>query len=171
LTFGRFAQLCAIAAAATLALRALVGEPIYIATPSMEPTLRVGDHVLLDKVTFRLREPQRGEIVVFHSPLDGKRDLVKRVIGVPGDTIEIRNKAVLVNGQALDEPYAVHDRAGEALKGDNLGPLTVPPLGLFVLGDNRDESNDSSVWIDPKSGEPKPFLERDDVLGLVRGGP
>ena len=135
----------------------------------MEPTFPVGAFVLMDKVTLRWREPRRGEVIVFSSPLREDKELVKRVIALPGDTVELRAKKVLVNGVELDENYTQHTRAEERLAGDNLGPLTVPPKGIFVLGDNRDESKDSSVWKDPDDGEPIYFLPRRRVTGLVRG--
>jgi signal peptidase I len=170
LSLGRFFQLFLIAAAATLGLRSCIGEPIYIATASMEPTLPVGSHGFLDKMTLRLREPRRGEVIVFRSPFEEKGDLVKRVIALPGDTVELRAKKVVLNGQPLEEPYVVHSRADEKLKGDDLGPLKVPDGHFFVLGDNRDESNDSSVWTDPKTGQAQPFVDSGEVRGLLRGG-
>ena len=165
----RILKLLVIAGAAAALLRAFVVEGIYIASASMEPALPVGAHVFLDKVTLRLREPRRGEIVVFRSPVEPDVDLVKRVIAVGGETVELRAKAVFIDGAALPEPYAAHRRAEERLEGDDLGPLAVSARTLFVLGDNRDESNDSSVWKDPKTGEPVRFVPLASVRGLVRG--
>jgi signal peptidase I len=162
----RLAFLLAVALAVVMPLRAWVGEPITIASASMLPTLRVGTLMLLDKWTLRARGVKRGDIVSFRSPV-GPEDLVKRVIGVPGDVVEIRAKAVFVNGVALDEPYVVHDRPGARLEGDDLGPLTVPERSYFMLGDNRDESNDSSVWR-TEAGERVYFLKEGALQGLVR---
>jgi signal peptidase I len=135
----------------------------------MEPTLRVGTLMVLDKWTLSGRRPQRGEIISFRSPV-GREDLVKRVIAVPGDTIEIRDKKVYVNDNPVTEPYVFFRRPLERLEGDNVGPLTVPERSYFVLGDNRDESNDSSVWKN-SSGERAYFLKIEAVQGLVRALP
>ena len=140
-------KLFAIALAVVLPVRAWVAEPVYVASPSMEPALKTGTLLILDKLTLRLRPPRRGDILSFRSPVNA-HDLLKRVVALPGETVEMRGKVVFINGKELDEPYAVHSRAGERLEGDNLGPLVVPEKGFFVLGDNRDESNDSSVWKD-----------------------
>ena len=158
--------LLAMALAVVLPVRTWVGEPITIASASMEPTLKVGTLMILDKWSLRGREPRRGEIVSFRSPV-GPEDLVKRVIAVPGDTVEIRAKRVYLNGQALDEPYVMHDRPLAPLEGDDLGPLTVPEKSYFMLGDNRDESNDSSVWR-TAAGERVIFLRADALQGVVR---
>lgn len=162
----RLLYLVAVALAIVMPVRAWVGEPIVIASGSMEPTLRVGTLMVLDKWTLRRRPPRRGEIVSFRSPVEPE-DMVKRVIAVPGDTVQIRDKQVLVNGAALDEPYAVHHRANQKLDGDDLGPLTVPADDFFVLGDNRDESNDSSVWKDA-GGARVYFLNARGLQGVVR---
>jgi signal peptidase I len=164
--FARLSFLLAVAFAVVLPIRAWVLEPITIASASMEPTLRVGTLMILDKWSLASRVPERGDVVSFRSPV-GAEDLVKRVIAVPGDTVEIRQKKVLVNGKELDEPYIVHDRPNERLDGDNLGPLTVPERSYFVLGDNRDESNDSSVW-KTASGERVYFLRASALQGIVR---
>jgi signal peptidase I len=163
----RLLTLTLFAAFIALAFRAVVGEPIYIASPSMEPTLKVGQRAILDKVSFRFRGPQRGEIIVFQSPTGEDHDSVKRVIALPGETIELKEKKVVVNGQELAEPYIQHVRADERLQGDDFPATQVPAGHLFVLGDNRDESNDSSVWRDAQ-GHPMPFLPLRRVLGKVR---
>jgi signal peptidase I len=162
----RLLKLFAIALAVVLPGRAFLGEPIYVASPSMEPTLRTGTMLVLDKLTFRVRPPRRGDIVSFRSPVQDI-DMIKRVVALPGETVELREKAVFINGKRLEEPYAIHTRSGERLEGDNIGPLIVPDNGLFVLGDNRDESNDSTVWKDSE-GKPVRFLRLRLVQGLVR---
>ena len=163
---GRLLKLIAIALAVVLPARAWVGEPVYVASPSMEPTLKTGTMLILDKVTLRMRAPRRGDVLSFRSPVDA-HDLLKRVVALPGETVEMRKKVVFINGKELDEPYAVHSRAEESLEGDNMAPLVVPENGFFVLGDNRDESNDSSVWKDAE-GNPVRFLRLRLIQGIVR---
>ncbi|MEK7232557.1 MAG: signal peptidase I [Elusimicrobiota bacterium] len=162
----RLLKLIAIALAVVLPVRTWVAEPVYVASPSMEPALRTGTLMILDKFTLRMRPPQRGDIVSFRSPVD-EHDLLKRVVALPGETVEMRGKIVFINGKELDEPYAVHSRSGERLQGDDMGPLIVPENGFFVLGDNRDESNDSSVWKDAE-GNPVRFLRLKLIQGIVR---
>lgn len=162
----RAAFLFVLALGVVLPFRTWVAEPITIASASMVPTLRVGTLMILDKWTLHARSPRRGDIISFRSPV-GPEDLVKRVIAVPGDTVELRAKKVWLNGRPLDEPFAFHDRPDARLEGDDLGPLTVPPRHYFVLGDNRDESNDSSVW-KSSSGERVYYLRESALQGFVR---
>lgn len=162
----RLLKLFAIALAVVLPVRAFVAEPIYVASPSMEPTLRTGTMMILDKLTLQVRAPRRGDILSFRSPVENI-DLLKRVVALPGETVEMREKVVFINGKELDEPYVVHSRPGERLEGDTMAPLVVPEKGFFVLGDNRDESNDSSVWKDA-DGNPLRFLRLRLIQGIVR---
>jgi signal peptidase I len=131
----------------------------------MENNLLIGDHLLVNKFVFGpaptavedallpIRDIRRGDIVVFKYPEQPERDFIKRVIGLPGETIELRNKKVYVNGNPLDEPY-VHflepsHAASEVTSFDvreRYGPVTVPPQQYFVMGDNRDNSQDSRFW-------------------------
>ena len=164
----RLLVLAAVAAGIVLPLRAFVVEPIFIPTASMEPTLPVGIHLFCDKITLRRRDPARGDIVVFRPPTGEERGVVKRVIGLPGETVELRQKSVFIDGKPLEEPYAVHKRSEEKLEGDDLGPVQIPPDSYFVLGDNRDESADSSVWKDAE-GRRLLFVPRASLAGLVRG--
>lgn len=166
---GRFLQLAFIAVAAFGLLRLFVFEAIVIASGSMEPTLHVGTHAFLDKVTYRFRSARRGDIVSFRAPVSPREEMVKRIVAVGGDTVELREKVVILNGSPLTEHHVRHARAGERLLGDTMAPVTVPPGCLFVLGDNRDESNDSSVWKDLGTGAPAPFVKVSEVRGIVRG--
>mgnify|MGYP001565076554 FL=1 len=154
---------------AVLAVRKYAYEPMYIASESMAPTLYLGQRLILDKLIFKFRSPVQGEIIVFRSPVGEEHESVKRVIAVPGDTVEIRSKEVRVNGARIIEPYAQHTRPNEVLDGDNLGPLTVPAGGLFVLGDNRDNSGDSATWKDASPGGKIYFLQLSAVTGKARG--
>jgi len=126
-----------------------------IPSGSMERTLLVGDHLLMSRIGYdasvpftkyhlRLwREPRRQQVIIFRAPIPGPdQDFIKRLIGMPGDVVEIHKGVVLVNGAPLGEPY----RNGEPNPTDNYGPVTVPPRNYFVLGDNRDDSFDSRYW-------------------------
>ena len=105
----------------------------------MIPTLNNGEFILVSKLNYRLGNVERGDIIVFHFPMDPKQELIKRVIGLPGDVISIKNGTVSVNGQILSEPYIAADPAYS-------GDWAVPEGQLFVLGDNRNDSSDSHSW-------------------------
>ncbi len=140
----------AIALIIALVIRAFFIQAFRIPSESMVPTLLVGDHLLVEKITYRFREPKRGEIIVFKFPLDESKDYIKRVIGLPGDTIEVRGKEVYINGRHIEEPYAVHLDPNvipkEISPRDFFGPVKVPKDSYFVMGDNRDNSFDSRFW-------------------------
>jgi len=157
--------LCTIVA---LFLTTYVVHPMSVPTPSMEPSILVGDRVLVDKFTFRngfesilpltpVRQVARQDIIVCKSPLQPDILLVKRVVGIPGDTFEIRNKAVYIDGELLEEPYKQHSdptvhEVGQSLpirsgtQRDNYGPVIIPTEHYFMMGDNRDNSLDSRYW-------------------------
>ncbi len=117
---------------------------------SMMPTLLVGDYFYADMSTKNLDDIKRGDIIVFTSPKNPALEYVKRVIGLPGDTIEIRDKVLYINGKLKNESYVMHKDyriyPAQTLPRDNTGPLIIPQGHLFVLGDNRDASNDSRFW-------------------------
>jgi len=127
-------------------------QAFKIPSGNMTPTLLVGDHIYIDKsIQHQWANPARGDVIVFKFPEDEKKDFIKRVIGIPGDIVEIKNKKVLINSVPLDdESYTqridpgIIDRTINPR--DNFGPVTVPPLNYFVLGDNRDQSLDSRFW-------------------------
>jgi len=150
-------------------LQELVVEPVYIVSGSMEPTLMKGMYVFTEKITFRLREPARGEVIDFVSPVGRAHASLKRVIAVGGDRVKLRDKKVYINDELLDEPYVQYTRQGERLEGDNMQELTVPEGEFFVMGDNRDESYDSVTWKDEKTGERICCVKRSAVIGKVRG--
>jgi signal peptidase I len=154
-----------IAVILALFVRTWVVQAFKIPTGSMENNLLIGDHLLVNKFVFGpaagsaerhllpVRDPRRGDVVVFKFPDEPDRDFIKRVIGLPGETLELRSKKVYVNGQPLDEPYVhflepAHD-AQEITSFDvreRYGPVRVPEGQYFVMGDNRDNSQDSRYW-------------------------
>lgn len=162
-----------VAVILTLFIRTWILQAFRIPTPSMEPNLLVGDHLIVNKVAYSpslgvfeswllgKREIARGDVVVFKYPQDPSRDFIKRVIGLSGEIVEMRGSQVLVNGRALGEPYAhFRERAprpdpSEA-PSDSFGPTQIPAGELFVLGDNRDRSRDSRSW---------GFVPRDQIKG------
>lgn len=144
-------------------------EGIYIASGSMKPTLKEGAQLFTNKLAYQFSKPKRGDIVSLRSPVSLEKGLVKRIIAAEGDTIEIRSKKVFLNGQELLEPYVQYTRKNELLKGDKISPLVVPPGHVFVMGDNRDESNDSRDWKDSKNGEHIYFVPMKLIEGKVFG--
>jgi signal peptidase I len=147
--------------------RIFVFQAFKIPTGSMEDNLKIGDHIIVNKFIYGadghnpmhglpMREVRRGDIIVFRYPLQPDTDFVKRVIGMPGDVIEIRDKKVSVNGIQLNEPYVIHvDPQTYPLQPalpepyrsrDQFGPYTVAPDSYFAMGDNRDRSSDSRYW-------------------------
>ncbi len=125
--------------------------------------MQPGDHVLVNKYVYRFREPARGDVVVFVYPGDRSKVFIKRVIAVGGESVEIHDKHVLIDGKPLDDPWGVHKDPvtrprgkDETLQRDNFGPVRVPPGSYFVLGDDRDYSHDSRFW---------GFVPREDVRG------
>ena len=143
-----YAEALIIAVLLALVIRTFVVQAFKIPSGSMLPTLQIGDHILVNKFIYYFQPIRRGEVIVFKFPQDETRDFIKRVVGLPGETLEIRGKQVLINGTPLDEPYAVYgdwpaSRLGER---EHLGPIVIPPDRLFMMGDNRDHSMDSRVW-------------------------
>jgi signal peptidase I len=120
----------------------------------------------VNKLALHFRKPRRGEIVVFHTPQGPNKDLVKRVIAVGGDEIEIRRKRVYLNKEKLEEPYTQFVQPDTMLKGDNISPLRIPDGYLFVMGDNRDVSGDSRDWKNA-DGEWSPYVPLDALQGVV----
>jgi signal peptidase I len=160
--FQEYSEALVVAVILAIIIRAFFFQAFKIPSSSMEPTLLVGDHILVSKFIYGVRipftdtrwprftSPSHGDVIVFIYPADRTKDFIKRVIGVGGDTIEIRNKKVIRNGKEISEPYAHHfdNRIfpGGTNPRDNMGPVTVPKGYLFVMGDNRDFSHDSRFW-------------------------
>jgi signal peptidase I len=162
-----------IAVVLALFIRTYVVQAFKIPSGSMEPNLLVGDHLLVNKFVFGpaispveravlpMKDIRRLDIVVFKHPKDPERDLIKRIIGLPGETLELRRKRVFINGKPLDEPYAhfMDDPPATSEEMDprvQYGPVTVPPGQYFAMGDNRDNSEDSRYW---------GFLPRENIKG------
>ncbi|MEQ8970160.1 MAG: signal peptidase I [Coleofasciculus sp. C1-SOL-03] len=146
-----------------IGIRSFVAEARYIPSGSMEPTLQINDRLIIDKISYNFRQPQRGDIVVF-SPTEAlkqqnfKDAFIKRVIGLPGETIEVKGGRVYVSGQLLREQY-IEEEAEYSY-----GPVTVPENHYLVLGDNRNNSYDSHYW---------GFVPRENIIGraIVRFWP
>jgi len=161
----RILFLLLLGAAGALIFRTYLYEGIYLASDSMAPTLTQGTHVFVNKWRFRLKGLKRGDIVMFDSPQDSKKGLIKRLIALPGDKIEIQNKKVILNDHLLNEGYVRYLRPDEILIGDRRPAIVIPEGHIFVLGDNRDVSGDSRDWV--SSGEWTPFLSLSSVRGTV----
>lgn len=172
-----YAEALVIAVVLALTIRVFFVQAFKIPSGSMIPTLLIGDHILVSKLAYgfqlpkdcefqvsfppvtcysstmltRFDSPQRGDIIVFRYPEDENKDFIKRVVGIPGDTVAVKNKKVLVNGEVLEDkeftqrvdPGIIDGRINPR---DNFGPVTVPPDSYFVMGDNRDQSLDSRFW-------------------------
>lgn len=123
-----------------LILRTFVVQAFWIPSRSMVPTLQVSDRVLVAKFWYHFQEPERGQIFVFKYPVDDKRDFVKRIIGLPGETIEIRDGFVFIDNKPLSEDYVVNRDTY------SMEPLKIPPDHYFAMGDNRPNSADSRFW-------------------------
>lgn len=155
-----------IAVILALFIRTWVVQAFKIPTGSMEQNLLIGDHLLVNKYGFApmsssveqtllpIQPIHRGDVVVFKYPEEPERDFIKRVIGLPGETLEVRNKKVYINGRALDEPYVHYLQPADPERSEHTsldvreryGPVTIPAGHYFVMGDNRDNSQDSRYW-------------------------
>ncbi|MFY9178094.1 MAG: signal peptidase I [Caldicoprobacterales bacterium] len=148
-------QAILIAIVVSIIIRMFLFETTLVYGKSMESTLHDRDRVIINKLIYQFNLPKRGDIVVFKNPENTKENFVKRVIGLPGDTIEIVDEKVYVNDELLDEPYI-----NEPTKGD-FPKVEVPPDTIFVMGDNRNSSQDSR---NPKVG----FVPIDNVIGKAQ---
>jgi len=160
-----YVEALGVALLLALAIRTFVVQAFKIPSGSMLPTLQIGDHILVNKFLYGprleipltqmslgrlpgLRKPRPGDVIVFIWPKDRSKDFIKRVIAVEGQTVEVRNRKVFIDGKPWDDPHAtwVMQRGLGGAAGDNYGPYTVPPDHVFVMGDNRDQSYDSRFW-------------------------
>jgi signal peptidase I len=164
-----YAEALIVALVLAFFIRSFVVQAFKIPSGSMLQTLQIGDHLLVTKFAYGVKipftnsmiiereGPERGDVIVFDFPEDPSKDFIKRVIAVPGDVIEIREKKVFLNGEELSEPYIQHvDASTSVPRRDNFGPVMVPENKYFVMGDNRDESYDSRFW---------GFVERNTIAG------
>lgn len=165
-----------IALVLALFIRTFIVQAFKIPSGSMMNTLLVGDHILVnkfiygvkipfvDRILFPVKDPKAGDIIVFKFPKDPKKDFIKRVVGVEGDFVEIKDKNVYVNDVLQEEKYAVHMDNNIIPSGlsprDNFGPVKVPQRSLFVMGDNRDNSYDGRFWgfVDLSAVKGKAFM-------------
>jgi signal peptidase I len=167
-----YAESIIIAVVLALVIRTFVVQAFKIPSGSMEDSLLIGDHILVNKLSYGIQlpildskirplgladDPQRGDIIVFPFPRDPSRDFIKRVVALPGERIEVRNHRAYVNGEPLKEPYVKLDEraAMQPSRYSHWGPEVVPPGKLFVMGDNRDNSADSRDWGFLDSGQVK----------------
>jgi signal peptidase I len=167
-----YAEAIIIAILIAMVIRTFLVQAFKIPSGSMLPTLQIGDHILVNKFIYGIKipyfrttlipvgTPKRGDIAVFIYPMDRSKDFIKRVIGVGGDTIEIINKKIFVNGFPYNDRYGVYTDdiiiPNSMHPRDNFGPVKVPPNSIFVMGDNRDQSYDSRFW---------GFVPLKDVMG------
>jgi signal peptidase I len=171
-----YAEAIIIAILIALFIRTFIVQAFKIPSGSMKPTFEIGDHILVSKFIYGVKipfmrttiipvsEPKRGDIVVFIYPEDRSKDFIKRVIGIGGDTIEIKNKKIYLNGLPYNDTYGIYNDdfiiPGSIQPRDNLDPVTVRPGSIFVMGDNRDQSYDSRFWgvVDLKDVMGKAFI-------------
>lgn len=175
-TFREYAEAIIIALVLALFIRTFIVQAFKIPSGSMLPTLKIGDHILVNKFIYGIKlpfagtvlvpvkEPKPNDIVVFKFPRDPKLDYIKRVIAVAGDTIEVRDKKISINGKPFEDLHGVHTDPrvlpASSSPRDNFGPVTVPEDHIFVMGDNRDNSFDGRFWgfVDLKAVRGKAFL-------------
>jgi signal peptidase I len=169
-----YAESIIIAVLLALVIRTYLVQAFKIPSGSMEDTLAIGDHLLVSKFVYgtkipfvdarvlTIRDPRQGDVIVFEYPEDPSKDFIKRVVGVPGDVVEGKEKKVYVNGKPYENPHEVHKEKDlipkEMNPRDTFGPVTVPAGSYFVMGDNRDRSYDSRFW---------KFVRRDQIKGLA----
>lgn len=161
-TFREYAEAILMALLLALFIRTFIVQAFKIPSGSMIPTLAIGDHILVNKLSYGVRipflekylvefgAPERDDVIVFIYPEDRSKDFIKRVIGVAGDNVEVRDKKVFINGKAVQDAHAHFEgydpQLGGTVNGDNYGPKVVPEGHVFVMGDNRDRSYDSRFW-------------------------
>ena len=168
-----YAESLVIAAIIALLVRGFVVQAFRIPSGSMEPTLLVGDHLIVNRmsyvvkvpftdiVIFHVGNPKKGDVIVFRYPVDPTKDFIKRVIATEGDIVQIKDKVVYINGQKVADPHAFFAEGNSIIPAqlsprDSFGPVKVPKNHFFAMGDNRDRSLDGRFW---------GFVDRDDLVG------
>ncbi|NJB69277.1 signal peptidase I [Desulfobaculum xiamenense] len=163
-----YAEALIIALILAFFIRSFVVQAFKIPSGSMLETLQIGDQLLVNKFLYGIKvpftditvvpisDPEHGDIIVFRYPLDESKDYIKRVIGLPGDTLEMRDNVVYRNGERLDEPYLAGLPAKNFPPAHNFGPVTLPDNKYFCMGDNRENSSDSRYW---------GFVDRSQIVG------
>jgi len=146
-----YAEAIVIAFILAMIIRTFVVQAFKIPSGSMIPTLQIGDHILVSKFIYWFTKPKRGDLIVFKYPKDPSRDFIKRVVGLPGETLEVKHRKVYINGKLLKEDYPIFSdkrrgQYGEIPVRDNFSLITIPPNRYFMMGDNRDNSLDSRFW-------------------------
>lgn len=154
LAFKELLESVIIAIILALIIRTFLFQFFWIPSHSMEPTLLINDRIIVTRFSYWFNEPQRGDVVVFKYPLDPKKDYVKRLIGLPGEKIQIINSKLYINDILVEESYLP-----EGLKFGDFGPIQVPEGNYFMMGDNRNNSSDSRVW---------GFVEEDLLIGKAQ---
>ena len=167
-TFFEIVKIVVIALLIAVVIRSFIIQPYIIPSGSMLNTLQVGDRLFVTKFSYgihlpfvekelvSLGEPKHGDIIVFPFPKDKNVDYIKRVVGIPGDVIEIRDKQLYRNNIPVQEEYVIHTDPYTVARRDNMKPRLVPPGKVFVMGDNRDFSEDSRFW---------GFVDKDTIHG------
>lgn len=130
---------------AAIAIRAFVAQPFVVQGRSMEPSFHSQDYLIVDKLRYRIDEVKRGDVIVFKAPEDTTQNYIKRVVGLPGETVKVENESIFIDGQQLEEPY-LDDSLVSRSTGSFLLETTLGEHEYFVLGDNRDHSSDSRRW-------------------------
>lgn len=131
-----------VAVVLAFVIRFFLFQPFFIPSGSMEPTLKKGDRIVVNKITYRFSEPKRGDIIVFKYPVNPKRDFIKRLIGLPGETLEVKNNQVYIDGKVLEQSFLPKNLTYRS----NFGPVKIPEKQYFMMGDNRNNSEDSRFW-------------------------
>ncbi|PKM82629.1 MAG: signal peptidase I [Firmicutes bacterium HGW-Firmicutes-14] len=149
--FGDIIESVAIAVVLAVIIRVFLFQPFYIPSASMEPTLVAGDRIIVSKINFRFTDPARWDIVVFKYPVDPSKDFIKRIVGMPGETLQIRDSRLYINGEVVEQPFLPPD-----LRYGDFGPVKITESQYFVMGDNRNNSDDSRVW---------GTLPKDNIIG------
>ncbi len=154
--WGELARFAIIAVIVVFPIRMFIAQPFIVSGASMEPTFQNGQYLIVDQISYRMEAPQRGDVVIFRYPRDTSKFFIKRIIGLPGETIKIEGDSMLIynlahpNGFAIDETYVDH------MEKDSFVTQTLGPDEYFVLGDNRDASSDSRIW---------GILPRENIVG------